>query len=160
MSTVWHYLSRYNWGAAKDSCWIWSCKYTWHPQLCSAIDGILIWMLNPSLKEARKISIDQKKFLYGQKHKFGLNCQAVSDCWGQSPAAKVAFLIFPSSMGDCCPIALHSELMHLGEHFNDIPQNVLQAQHWQSEVTELPWTTLFQMIVDGHWQQLTRNMRS
>ncbi len=52
------------------------------------------------------------------------------------------------------------ELMHLGEHFNNIPQNVMIAQHWQSDVAELPWTTLFQMIVDGHRQQPTRNICS
>ena len=48
-----------------------------------AIDGILIWMLKPSLKEAQKAGVDQKKFLCGRKHKFGLNCQAVSDCRGR-----------------------------------------------------------------------------
>ena len=48
-----------------------------------AIDGILIWMPKPSLKEARKAGVDQKKFLCGRKHKFGLNCQAVSDCRGR-----------------------------------------------------------------------------
>jgi len=53
-----------------------------------------------------------------------------------------------------------TELMHLGEHFNDIPQNVLRAQRRQSVVGELPRTTLFNMIVDGHWQRPTRNMRS
>jgi hypothetical protein len=36
-----------------------------------AIDGILIWMLKPSLKEAQKAGVDQKKFLCGRKHKFG-----------------------------------------------------------------------------------------
>ncbi len=48
-----------------------------------AIDGILIWMQKPSCKEARKAGVDQKKFLCGRKHKFGLNCQAVSDCRGR-----------------------------------------------------------------------------
>jgi hypothetical protein len=48
-----------------------------------AIDGILIWMLKPSLKEAKKLGVDQKNFLCGRKHKFGLNCQAVSDCRGR-----------------------------------------------------------------------------
>ena len=48
-----------------------------------AIDGILIWMLKPSLKEAMLAGVDQKKFLCGRKHKFGLNCQAVSDCRGR-----------------------------------------------------------------------------
>ena len=48
-----------------------------------AIDGILIWTLKPSLKEAKKAGVDQKKILCGRKHKFGLNCQAVSDCRGR-----------------------------------------------------------------------------
>ena len=48
-----------------------------------AIDGILIWMLKPSRKQTMKASVDQKKFLCGRKHKFGLNCQAVSDCRGR-----------------------------------------------------------------------------
>ena len=48
-----------------------------------AIDGILIWMLKPSPSEARKSGVDQKKFLCGRKNKFGLNCQAVSDCRGR-----------------------------------------------------------------------------
>ena len=48
-----------------------------------AIDGILIWILKPSLMEAKKVGVDQKKFLCGRKHKYGLNCQAVSDCHGK-----------------------------------------------------------------------------
>ncbi len=44
-----------------------------------AIDGILIWVQKPSLKEAQKVGIGQKKNLCGRKHKFGLNCQAVAD---------------------------------------------------------------------------------
>jgi hypothetical protein len=48
-----------------------------------AIDGILIWMLKPSLEEAKKTGVDQKRYLCGRKHKFGLNCQAVSDCRGR-----------------------------------------------------------------------------
>ncbi|KAL3761721.1 hypothetical protein ACHAW5_005972 [Stephanodiscus triporus] len=53
---------------------IWNCA--------GAIDGFLIWILKPSLKEAKKAGIDHKKFLCGQKHKYGLNCQAVLDCRG------------------------------------------------------------------------------
>ncbi len=45
--------------------------------------GILIWMQKPSLKEARSTGVDQKKYLCGRKHKFGLNCQAISDCRGR-----------------------------------------------------------------------------
>ena len=48
-----------------------------------AIDGILIWMQKPSLKEAKRTGVDQKKYLCGQKNKFGLNCQAISDCRGR-----------------------------------------------------------------------------
>jgi hypothetical protein len=44
-----------------------------------AIDGILIWMHKPSEKEAKPSKVDQKKYLCGRKHKFGLNCQAVCD---------------------------------------------------------------------------------
>ena len=48
-----------------------------------AIDGILIWILKPNLKEAKKVGVDQRKFFCGRKHKFGLNCQAVADCRGR-----------------------------------------------------------------------------
>ena len=44
-----------------------------------AIDGILIWMHKPSLKEADGAGVGQKKFICGRKNKFGLNCQAVCD---------------------------------------------------------------------------------
>jgi hypothetical protein len=56
-----------------------------------AIDDILIWMLKPSLKQAEKSGVDQKKFLCGRKHKFGLNCQSLT--------VAVGFLTFQSSMG-------------------------------------------------------------
>ena len=48
-----------------------------------AIDGILIWIQKPSSKETKKAGVDHKKFLCGRKHKYGLNCQAVSDCRGR-----------------------------------------------------------------------------
>ena len=48
-----------------------------------AIDGILIWMHKPSMKQADKAGVGQKKFLCGRKHKFGLNCQAVCDVRGR-----------------------------------------------------------------------------
>eukprot|EP00804_Cyclotella_cryptica_P022399 CCRYP_020043-RA/>CCRYP_020043-RA protein AED:0.27 eAED:0.27 QI:0/-1/0/1/-1/1/1/0/151 len=70
------------------------------PNCAGAIDGILIWTLKPSLKDANKSGIGQKKFLCGRKNKFGLNCQAVSDCAGTS-------LIFPSIVGVPVQIALH-----------------------------------------------------
>jgi len=48
-----------------------------------AIDGILIWILKPSMKESKNAGVGQKKFFCGRKNKFGLNCQAVSDCRGR-----------------------------------------------------------------------------
>ena len=48
-----------------------------------AIDGILIWILKPSIKEAKLVGVDQQKFFCGRKHKFGLNCQAVCDVRGR-----------------------------------------------------------------------------
>ena len=39
-----------------------------------AIDGILIWILKPSSKQAKESGLGQKKFLCGRKSKFGLNC--------------------------------------------------------------------------------------
>ena len=41
-----------------------------------AIDGILIWTHKPSEKECIHSKVDQKKYLCGRKHKFGLDCQA------------------------------------------------------------------------------------
>ncbi len=66
-----------------------------------AIDGILIWMLKPSEREAREAGIDQKKFLCGRKYKFGLNCQAVSDCQGRILDISIKY------GGGHCLIALH-----------------------------------------------------
>ena len=48
-----------------------------------AIDGILIWINKPSEKDAQKSGLGRKKFFCGRKHKFGLNCQSVSDCRGR-----------------------------------------------------------------------------
>ena len=48
-----------------------------------AIDGILIWIKKPALKEATGAECGQIKFLCGRKGKFGLNCQAVSDVRGR-----------------------------------------------------------------------------
>jgi hypothetical protein len=53
------------------------------PNCAGAIDGILIWTLKPSLRDANESGIGQKKFLCGRKNKFGLNCQVVSDCRGR-----------------------------------------------------------------------------
>ncbi len=43
------------------------------------IDGLLIWMHLPSLKESGIVRVGQTKFYCGRKHKFGLNLQAVCD---------------------------------------------------------------------------------
>ena len=57
----------------------------------SVIDGILIWTLKPSFPEAKSSGIDQKKFLCALKHKFGLNCQAVSDCHSRIIDISIAY---------------------------------------------------------------------
>ena len=268
-----------------------------------AIDGILIWMLKPSLKEATKAGVDQKKFLCGRKHKFGLNCQAVSDCRGRildisikyggassdclsfeaselysrlenglmhqdgdvrfvlfgdnaylntaymaTPFANVAgdpnrvaedsynffhsqlririecafgmlvqrwgilrmamprnlsvtkvvalvvalaklhnFCIGESNIPESVPQMLDrdrlhmmnaeggyvglgnddpqqntfvpTDLMHLGEHFDDVPNNLLRLHRRSNAASELPRTRLFQIIADGHWKRPTGNAR-
>ena len=48
-----------------------------------AVDGVLIWILKPTEKDASAAGIGRKKFLCGRKGKFGLNCQAVSDVSGR-----------------------------------------------------------------------------
>ncbi len=48
-----------------------------------AIDGILICMQKPSLKEVQRVGVCQKKILCGRKHKFRLNFQAVADVNGR-----------------------------------------------------------------------------
>ena len=47
-----------------------------------AIDGILVWIKKPTLKEANRAKCGKMKFLCGRKEKFDLNCQAVSDVNG------------------------------------------------------------------------------
>ena len=63
-----------------------------------AIDGILIWTAKPSLADAKSSGIDQKKYLCGRKHKFGLNCQAVSDARGRFLDVSI---IYGGSTSDC-----------------------------------------------------------
>ena len=43
-----------------------------------AVDGILIWVLQPSPSCCKESKCDATKFFCGRKHKFGLNCQAVA----------------------------------------------------------------------------------
>ena len=42
-------------------------------------------------------------------------------------------------------------LIHLGEHFEDVLDNLWHFHQWQNEGIELLGTHLLQMIVDGHW---------
>ena len=48
-----------------------------------AIDGVLIWIHRPTMKDAKAAGIGMKKLFCGRKHKFGLNCQAVADKRGR-----------------------------------------------------------------------------
>ncbi len=72
-----------------------------------AIDGILIWMHKPSLKEAEAAGVGQKKFLCGHKNKFGLNCQAVCDVQGQILDISMTY---GGSSSDC--LAFESSDLH------------------------------------------------
>ena len=47
-----------------------------------AIDGILIWIHKPSLKDCEDAGCSPHKFFCGRKKKFGLNYQAVCDARG------------------------------------------------------------------------------
>jgi hypothetical protein len=49
-----------------------------------------------------------------------------------------------------------TDLMHAGEHFNDLPHNLLRLHRRRQEGNELPLARLFQTILDGHWQRPTR----
>ncbi len=48
-----------------------------------AVDGVLIWIHRPTDKDCKLSTCDSGKFFCSRKHKFGLNCQAVSDCRGR-----------------------------------------------------------------------------
>ncbi len=63
-----------------------------------AVDGNLIWMQKPNVNEAKSIGVDQRKFLCGRKHKFGLNCQAVADVNGKILDISV---VYGASAADC-----------------------------------------------------------
>jgi hypothetical protein len=64
----------------------------------SVIDGILIWMHKPIKKEAKTSKVDQKKYFFGQKHKFGLNCQTVCDVRGRFLDMSITY---KGSSSDC-----------------------------------------------------------
>ena len=75
------------------------------------IDGMLIWILKPSVDECKKAGVDSGKFFCGRKHKFGLNFQAICD-------SKKRFLytsiLFPASCSDfiafeSCPLRIDLE---------------------------------------------------
>ena len=63
-----------------------------------AVDGILIWILQPSPSCCRASHCDATKFFCGRKHKFGLNCQAVADCRGKFLDMSIRY---PASTSDC-----------------------------------------------------------
>jgi DDE superfamily endonuclease len=48
-----------------------------------AIDGILIWIQKPWNDDAAVAGVGPARFYCGRKHKYGLNCQAVSDRRGR-----------------------------------------------------------------------------
>ena len=73
-----------------------------------AIDGMLIWMHKPSKKEAKLSKVDQKKYLCGRKHKFGLNCQAVCDVRGRILDMSISY---GGSSSDCLAFE-NSNLYH------------------------------------------------
>jgi hypothetical protein len=52
--------------------------------------------------------------------------------------------------------AVPTDLLHSGEHFDDVPDSLLRLHQWWHAGIELPRARLFQMIVDGHWQRPTR----
>ena len=43
------------------------------------IDGMLVWMFQPTKTECKRVGVDSGKFFCGRKHKFGVNFQAVCD---------------------------------------------------------------------------------
>lgn len=63
-----------------------------------AVDGILIWIHQPTTKMCKVANCDPIKFFCGRKHKHGLNCQAVVDCRGRFLDVSV---MFPASTSDC-----------------------------------------------------------
>jgi hypothetical protein len=72
-----------------------------------SVDGILIWMQKPNVNEAKRVGVDQRKFLCGRKHKFGLNCQAVADVNGKILDISV---VYGASAADC--VAFEASDLH------------------------------------------------
>lgn len=48
-----------------------------------AIDGLLVWIHQPTEIDAQKSGLGRKKFFCARKNKVGINCQAVCDCRGK-----------------------------------------------------------------------------
>ncbi len=46
------------------------------------IDGLLIWFINHLKNKQKRLELGGN-FLFERKNKFGLNFQAVADCWGR-----------------------------------------------------------------------------
>lgn len=63
-----------------------------------AIDGILIWLSQPSERECNAVGCNSAKFFCSRKHKFGMNCQAVCDVRGRFLDMSI---IYPGSTSDC-----------------------------------------------------------
>ena len=68
------------------------------------IDGMLLWLEKPFLKECEKVGVDSGKFYCGWKAKFGLNLQGVCDACRrftyisvQPPASASDYLSFVTS---------------------------------------------------------------
>ena len=77
-----------------------------------AIDGILIWIKKPTMKNAERAGSGQMRFLCGRKGKFGLNCQAVSDVRGRFLDISIGY---GGSSSDCLAFEA-SSLYHRCEH--------------------------------------------
>ena len=63
-----------------------------------AVDGILIWVHQPTPSCCKESKCDVTKFFCGRKHKYGLNCQAVADCRGKFLDMSIRY---PGSTSDC-----------------------------------------------------------
>jgi hypothetical protein len=49
--------------------------------------------------------------------------------------------------------AVPTYLIHSGEHFIDVPESFLRLNRKNMSTLELPWTKLFNIIVNGHWER-------
>jgi hypothetical protein len=73
-------------------------SYVGFSNCAGCVDGVLIWTHKPSEKDASLAGVGQKKFLCGQKSKFGLNCQAISDVRGR---ILDILIVFGGASSDC-----------------------------------------------------------